>query len=289
VDANTVRWGSRRPLGGPLRHKPVTKDQRRQYLVDEGNEGMYIVNLLVYSIASPNPVEVPAQHGPRTITEGGQGDENKWVRNNGPEKDIARIPEDDWETDCRPEGNPGICLGILHHFFRCCWNGRVTVTSARRRRPWLTWATAAGASVCRYVRVDHPTSLRLPLRLTRFREQSVITLACPERPARHGDFIIIILDFPMGGECRDVEYKSLRQVPSGTFHPRNPPLALSPSQPNQRCVSSPSPPSSSPPSPLLPSPPQSVLPCSPHSRCMLILSVHRSRNQSWLKRRKSRT
>ena len=159
---------------------------------------------------------------------------------------------------------------------------------ARRQRPWLTWTTAAGASVCTYVRVDHPTSRRLPLRLTRFRGQSVIALACPERPARHGDFIIIIPDFPTGGECRDVEYKSLRHVSSGAFHPRNPPLTLSPSQPNQRCVSSPSPSSSSPPSPLLLSPPQSVLPCSPYSRCMLILSINRSRNQSWLKRRKSK-
>lgn len=67
-----MRWESRRPLGGPLRHKPVTG----QHPVDEGDEGMYIVNLLVDFVAGPNPVEVPAQHGPRTITEG-QGDEKK--------------------------------------------------------------------------------------------------------------------------------------------------------------------------------------------------------------------
>lgn len=195
------------------------------------------------------------------------------MRKNGPEKDIARIPEDDWETDCGPEGNPGISLGISHHFFRRLleWQG----DGYQRGAVVPGWTTVAGASVCRYVRVDHPTSLRLPLQLTRFREQSVITLACPERLARHGDFIIIILDFPTDGECRDVEYKSLRQVPSGTFHPRNPPLALSPPQPNQRCVSSPSPSSSSPPSPPLPSLPQSVPPCSQHSCCMLILSVYR--------------
>ena len=89
---------------------------------------MHIVNLLIDSIASPNPVEVPAQHGPRAVTEG-QGGENKWVRKNGPEKDIARIPEDDWETDGGPEGNPGICLGISHHFFRLLLEWRETVTS----------------------------------------------------------------------------------------------------------------------------------------------------------------
>lgn len=44
--------------------------------------------------------------------------------NSKPEKDIASIPEDDWETNCRPGGNPGIRLGIAHHFVQLLvWGG----------------------------------------------------------------------------------------------------------------------------------------------------------------------
>jgi len=82
-----------------------------------GMRGAYIIDLLVDFVASPDPVEVSAHHGPRAVRMGSRR-RNKRVRRNRPEKDIARIPEDDWETDYGPDGNPGICLGIAHHFFR---------------------------------------------------------------------------------------------------------------------------------------------------------------------------
>lgn len=37
-------------------------------------------------------------------------DEMKGMGNDRPEEDIESIPEDDWETDCGPDGNPGVCL-----------------------------------------------------------------------------------------------------------------------------------------------------------------------------------
>ena len=37
------------------------------------------------------------------------------MRKSRPEKEIKGVPEDDWETDHGPNGNPGVCLGVLHH------------------------------------------------------------------------------------------------------------------------------------------------------------------------------
>jgi hypothetical protein len=60
----------------------------------------------------------------------------KWVRENRPEKDVACIPEDDWETDRGPDGNPGVCLGIAHHLFRRLLDSGVTGQRLLEKR-WL--------------------------------------------------------------------------------------------------------------------------------------------------------
>lgn len=60
----------------------------------------HIINLLVYSVACPDPVEISAHHrswaGERLEV---NGEERKRVRDDGPHQYIESIPEDDWETD----------------------------------------------------------------------------------------------------------------------------------------------------------------------------------------------
>jgi hypothetical protein len=58
------------------------------------------------------------------------------MRNNRPEKNIGSIPEDDWNTDCGPGGNPVVCLGIAHHFVEVFGFGW-SAARVSERRPWL--------------------------------------------------------------------------------------------------------------------------------------------------------
>ena len=46
----------------------------------------------------------------------GQWGGKKGKKSDQPEKDIASIPENDWETDCGPNSGPRVCFGVADHF-----------------------------------------------------------------------------------------------------------------------------------------------------------------------------
>ena len=81
------------------------------------------------------------------------GAETKGMRDNEPEKDIASIPEDNWKADCGPDGNPGVCLGIAHHF--------VDVLARAQRTAFIRMAVA-GSNV--YQVAWNPRRWEIPLR-----------------------------------------------------------------------------------------------------------------------------
>lgn len=76
TDTDPARWGSRRPLVGPSHHRPIAYGRRRQRLKpgrvrsERLKERTHIIDLLVDFIASPDPVEVPTQHGSRAVERG---------------------------------------------------------------------------------------------------------------------------------------------------------------------------------------------------------------------------